>query len=320
MTDTLGSLPVEAKQYYDKKLLERAKPLLKMVTAGQQRNLPKNSGNQVSYRRFNQISTSTTPLAEGVTPVASSLSITEITGTAAQYGNYVQVSDALDMLGIDPVIREATMVLGENGAQSIEEIVRAELVTGTSVIYGTGSARNAQSAANPISLTLVRRAVRTLQANDAEGYSSKRDDMGQGQMYLGFIHPRQWFDLTGDTTVLNTFTYSDPEKLYTLKLPSLAQVAWCVTSRAPVFTGAGSGAADVYGAIIVSENAFGVVNVASTGTDNSSGTFSTIVKPIGSAGAADPLDQRGTIGWKAYQLPKILNNNFMTRIETGVTA
>ncbi len=295
-------------------MLERAKPILKLISAGQQRDLPKNGGNQVSFRRFNTLSTSTSPLTEGTTPSAVNLSLTEITGTVAQYGAYVQISDALDITGIDPVVRECTDLLGENAAQSVEEIVRAELVTGTSVIYATGAARNAQNASNPLTLALVRKAVRTLMANDTEPFYSSRDEMGQGGMYMGFIHPRQWYDLVGDTTVLNTFTYSDPEKIYSMKIPSLAQVAWCVTTKAPVFTGSGASGADVYGAIICGQNAFGVVNVAGTGR------FNTIVKPLGSSGTADPLDQRGTVGWKAFQLPKILNNNFMTRIETGVSA
>jgi len=39
-----------------------------------------------------------------------------------------------------------------------------------------------------------------------------------------------------------------------------------------------------------------------------------IIKPLGSAGTADPLNQRATSGWKATFVAKILNNAFMTRI------
>lgn len=131
--DTLTTLSPEAKQYYDKLLLSRALPILALAKAGQKRSLKKNAGNQISYRRFNTISTATTPLTEGVTPAAASLSVTEVTGTVQQYGNYVTLTDALDMLAIDNVIIEATDVLGENAAQSVEEIIRAEVVTGTNV-------------------------------------------------------------------------------------------------------------------------------------------------------------------------------------------
>jgi N4-gp56 family major capsid protein len=314
MTNTLSTLSAEAKQYYDRLMLERALPILAMYKAAQQRNIPPNSGNQVSYRRLNTLTAATTPLTEGVTPSKTALSITEITGTVQQYGNYVEVSDTLDMMGIDPIIREATMLLAENAAVSVEEIVRAELVTGTNVMFATGAARNAQGPSNPITLALVRRAVRTLEANDAPPFfGSRSDENGQGGTYIGFIHPRQWFDLVGDSAVLNTFTYSDPEKLYTMHLPMLGGVAWVKTTRAPIFTGAGASGANVFGAIICGSNAFGVVNVAG------SGKFQVFAKPLGSGGTADPLDQRATIGWKSLQLPRILNNNFMVRIETGVS-
>jgi N4-gp56 family major capsid protein len=314
MTDTLGTIAPEAKAFYDKNLMERALPILGLSKAGQARNLPKNGGNQISYRRFNTIPTATVAITESVTPAAASLSVTEVTGTVQPYGNYVQMSDAIQLMGIDKVIVEATDVLGENAGQSVEEIQRAEVVAGTSVLYGTGAARNLQSAANPLALTLVRKAVRTLMTNDAVPFYGNRDDMGQGGMFLGWIHPRAWFDLTGDTTVLNTFTYSDPEKLYTLKIPTLGQVAWMISTKAPIFAGAGSAGADVYGTLIFGKNAFGVTNVGGTGS------FETVAKPLGSAGTADPLNQRATVGWKSFQLPKILNNNFFTRIETGVTA
>lgn len=314
MGDTFSSLSAEAKTYYDRRLLERAMPILGMTRAAQQRNLLKNSGNQVEFRRFNTLSTATTALTESVTPSSASLSIGTVTGTVAQYGNYVQISDSLDLMGIDPIITEATDLLGENAAQSIEEIIRTELVTGTSVLYATGAARNAQAAANPITLAMVRKAVRTLMVNDAVPFDNGRDDSGFGGLYMGFIHPRQWFDLLGDTTVQNVFTYSDPEKIYTLKAPILGQVAWVVTTKAPLFAGAGAASADVYGAIICGKNAFGVVDVAGTGR------FQTIAKPLGSAGASDPLNQRASVGWKSFQLPKILNNNFMIRIESGVSA
>lgn len=314
MADTLTTLSQEAKQFYDRNLLYRAKPILKMAAAGQQRNIPKNSGNQVSYRRFNALSTATTALTEAVSPASASLSVTEITGTVAQYGNYVTVSDSLDLMAIDMVIKESTDVLGENAAQSVEEIVRAEIQAGTSVLYGTSSGRGSQDASHPITFALVRKAVRNLLANDTLPYTGQRGDNGMGGLFMGIIHPLQWYDLVGDTTVLNTAVYSDPDKIYKMEIPTLASVMWIVTTKAPKFAGAGSGGVDVYGALVFGQNAYGVVNVAGTGK------FQTQVQPLGSGGTADPLAQRATIGWKSWQLPKMLNNNFITRIETGVSA
>jgi N4-gp56 family major capsid protein len=43
--------------------------------------------------------------------------------------------------------------------------------------------------------------------------------------------------------------------------------------------------------------------------------MSNIIKPLGSAGSADPLDQRATSGWKAITTTKILNDSWIVRIE-----
>jgi len=44
-----------------------------------------------------------------------------------------------------------------------------------------------------------------------------------------------------------------------------------------------------------------------------------IVKKMGSAGTEDPLDQRATSGWKVATTCKILNDDFLHRIEHGAT-
>ncbi|MFM7468090.1 MAG: N4-gp56 family major capsid protein [Vampirovibrionales bacterium] len=314
MADTLGSVPAVSKPFFDRALLDRAVPILGMYKAGQRRSVPKNSGNQVSYRRLNALTPVSTALSEGVRPTPLSLSMTEITGTIQQYGAYVELSDTLNTLGIDHMALECLGLLAEHAAQSTEQIVRAELVTGTNVIFGTGTQRSAQNAANPLTMAMIRRAVRTLDTNDAKPfYGNKDTETGFGGLYIGFIHPRQWYDLVGDTVIQNTFAYSDPDKLYTLNLPVVGGVAWIKTTRAPVFTGAGASGADVYGAILCGSDAFGVVDVGGTGR------YRVIAKDAGTGGPSDPLDQIATVGWKAYQYPKILNNSFLIRIETGVT-
>ena len=63
----------------------------------------------------------------------------------------------------------------------------------------------------------------------------------------------------------------------------------------------------VYSTVILGKNAFG------TSGDK---TVQIINKPLGSAGSADPLNQRGTAGWKGYHFMKILEQTKMLRIES----
>ena len=76
----------------------------------------------------------------------------------------------------------------------------------------------------------------------------------------------------------------------------------------------GEGAASgkpVYSTLVLGDNAYGVTDP--------NGTLENITKPLGSAGSADPLNQRSTMGWKSYHAAKILVNEYMVRIETVST-
>ncbi|HPK16310.1 MAG TPA: N4-gp56 family major capsid protein [Clostridia bacterium] len=74
-------------------------------------------------------------------------------------------------------------------------------------------------------------------------------------------------------------------------------------------------AADVHFSLVFGKDAYGVVDLEGRGAMQS------IVKPRGSAGADDPLDQRSTVGAKvpAYAA-KILNDLWLVRIEHGASA
>lgn len=63
----------------------------------------------------------------------------------------------------------------------------------------------------------------------------------------------------------------------------------------------------VYYNLIVGREAYGVINLGSE-----SGEF--YVKPLGSAGSSDPLNQRGSVGWQHPFVARILNDAFMVNL------
>lgn len=65
----------------------------------------------------------------------------------------------------------------------------------------------------------------------------------------------------------------------------------------------------VYSCLFLGKGAYGVVDL-SEGTE-------VIVKPRGSSGTADPLDQRSTVGWKGLHAAAILYDEYMVRVECG---
>lgn len=84
-------------------------------------------------------------------------------------------------------------------------------------------------------------------------------------------------------------------------------------ANAPIYPGeAGAKGRDVYATVILGANAYGVTEVTGGGLTH-------IIKQLGSAGTADPLNQRATVGWKATKTAERLVEAYMIRVETCST-
>lgn len=74
----------------------------------------------------------------------------------------------------------------------------------------------------------------------------------------------------------------------------------------------GKNGRDVYSTLILGADAYGVTELEGGGLQH-------IVKQRGSAGTADPLDQRATAGWKLAKVAERLVEQYMVRIESTST-
>ncbi len=75
---------------------------------------------------------------------------------------------------------------------------------------------------------------------------------------------------------------------------------------------AGAGGRSVYSTLVLGSDAYGVTEISGGGLQH-------IVKQLGSAGTADPLNQRATAGWKATKVAERLVEQYMVRIESAST-
>lgn len=92
---------------------------------------------------------------------------------------------------------------------------------------------------------------------------------------------------------------------------------WTTTnSLCIVPSGGASNGDEVHASIIYGTKAFGMVSLGSAKKPN----IQIIVKPLGSSGSDDPLNQRGTIAWKVpFFACAVLQDDFIVRIEHGVS-
>ena len=81
-------------------------------------------------------------------------------------------------------------------------------------------------------------------------------------------------------------------------------------------SGGASNGDEVHASIIYGQHAFGMVSLGDAKRPN----IQIIVKPVGSSGSDDPLNQRGTVAWKVpFFACAVIQDDFIVRIEHGVS-
>ncbi len=295
-------LSAENKTHYDMTLIDEAAPLLVHDQFGQKRPIPKNGGKKIEFRKYASFPKATTPLTEGVTPDGRKLSVTSIEAEVSQYGDYVTLSDVLDLTAIDDNIVEATKACGRQAGLTLDTITRNILQSGTNVFYvGGGTSRSTLTADDKLTVAMVKRVVAYLKAKNApkiDGY------------YVAIIHPYAAHDITCDPEWIDAHKYATPENIYEGEIGKIAGVRFIEASEAAIFTdGDCPEGLAVFGTLFIAAGAYGV-------TEITGGGLQTIIKQLGSAGTADPLNQRSSVGWKAMKTAEILVDAYMVRVES----
>ena len=131
------------------------------------------------------------------------------------------------------------------------------------------------------------------------------------------LNDKQASSMTGRRVIMDgklyTVLYATAGAAGTASFTVAEAVASSVVADTVVYPGeAGAKGRDVYATLIFGDNAYGVTEIRGGGLQH-------IVKQLGSAGSADPLNQRGTAGWKAARASKRLVEEYMVRIESCST-
>ena len=295
-----AGLSVENKTFYDMTLIDEATPNLIHDQFGQKKPIPANGGKKIEFRKFAALPKALTPITEGVTPDGKKLSASAIEAEVAQYGDYIVQSDVLELTTIDNTIVEATKILGNQAGLTLDTITRNVLQSGTNVFYcpkadGTKvESRTALDDTCKLTVDVIKRAVAFMKKNNAPKINGD---------YVAIIHPFVAYDLMSDPAWVEAHKYTTSENIYEGEIGKIAGVRFVESSEAKVYEGG------VFGTLLIASGAYGV-------TEITGGGLKTIIKQLGSAGTADPLDQRSSIGWKAIKTAEILVEPYLMRIES----
>ena len=307
MTTSAGLTP-GMQTYYNRELLRTFEPELVHLQFGDEYRMPMNNGLVMNMRKIVPLATDVdgAKLTEGQPGDGKSLAETEVTVQLEQYGEYARTTDKLDMAHLDLNILRKTKLFADSGARTIDAVVREELATCPNVIYANGkTARNALTATDKLTTKELRKAVRTLKKAHAQTF---------GGYYIAIVGPDTYYDLQDDEAFVAVSRYQDKEAVYTGEIGRLFGVRIVQSTEAKIFENAGASSADVASIIVLGQYAYGY-------TSWKGAKPRVIVKPVGSAGTNDPLDQISTIGWKMDGFGvKMLQPEFAVRIECGFSA
>lgn len=326
-------------------ILAHAIPVEVLGITGMQRQMPKNNGKTVVYRRYLPYGGATTnsntinrwsvsaaahELTEGVTPTADTLIPQDITVTLKQYGCLYEVTDQAVDTYEDDVPAEMKKQAGER-VGLLREMIRYGIIkAGTNAYYSGGTTR--ATVDEKLTLTLLRKISRNLQANHAKRITSilaPSPNIGTLPVeasYLVFCHSDCEADIRDMAGFKHVSEYGSRKPIHEQEIGSVENFRFITSPELASY--ADSGAAigttgcysttgtliDVYPVIVAGEDAWG--QVALRGGDSLDPTWI----PPGQKDKSDPLGQRGFVGAKFYMNCTTLNEGWMAVAEVGITA
>lgn len=313
MTTETGSLSAEMKTFYEKRLLDQAEPLLVHNQFGDKYPIPAGSGKKIEFRKYSALPKALTALTEGVTPAGNSLNVTKVEGTVKQYGDWIQLSDMLQMTAIDNNVVQATKLLSSQAGRTLDTVTREVLAGGTNVIYapkvvdGAETEVLSRSTLTPecvLTPFVVMRAAATLEAMNTPKINGS---------YVLITHPYCRETLQESPGWVDVVKYKEGNNTFSGEIGKIGDVRVVTTSEAKVINDSTCPVVEestyysVFTSLLLGANAYGVTMLENGGLQH-------IVKQLGYG--EDPLNQRSSCGWKATSVAVRLCEEYMVRIES----
>ena len=248
-----------------------------------------------------------------MTPAGNSLTVTTVEGTVKQYGDWIQLSDMLQMTAIDNNVVQATKLLSSQAGRTLDTVTREVLAGGTNVIYapkvvdGAETEVLSRSTLTPecvLTPFVVMRAAATLEAMNTPKIDGS---------YVLITHPYCRETLQESPGWVDVVKYKEGNNTFSGEIGKIGDVRVVTTSEAKVINDSTCPVVEdstyysVFTSLLLGANAYGVTMLENGGLQH-------IVKQLGYG--EDPLNQRSSCGWKATSVAVRLCEEYMVRIES----
>jgi len=216
--------------------------------------LDKGRGTTYTATRYNRLPLPYAPLSEGVPPIGETMTISQVSATAQQWGDKVTITDVAEMTIKHPLFKKATELTALQMSETLERNTMNALMAGTQVNYvNSRGSRGALVAGDVLDTTTVIRTDAALETLGAPRYMG--DEMTDTKIeanaggarasenpramphYVALIHTLVVGDFRSNATVVNAWTYSDLNRLYNYEAGEWSGIRFCKTNMIPSFTG-----------------------------------------------------------------------------------
>lgn len=261
------------------KLLARSYLNLTMGSLCDKLQMKDGAGLTAYMVRYARMNVPVAAMTEGVIPTENTFTLEEVTVTLDQWGDYVILTDVVELTTKHPVMEQAQKLLADNAARVMDREITVVMLAGTNVTYGDGSvtARNAITGAMIISDGLLKDARATLTnagappfggpAGDAQN-SSKGYARGSG--YILVCGPEVVNDIMTPSvnygSFVNIAAFTDPGLLLTGEVGKWLNFRVVESNFIPRFTRLGNTTVAASGAA-----AMGLTGLTVTGSSGPGG-------------------------------------------------
>lgn len=315
-----GELTNQYQIHFSKKLLEHAVQLLVMQQFAEQSELPKNVGSKtIRFFIRDEADTATVvALTEGETPVERrKVNLTPVDIPLVQIGQIAEISDVVGMTALFNMLKLHIEAMGEDCALHADNVVRDSVVP---QVTAAGQRRFSGGAADFNALVALSApngkftsadalaAVTQLKVNRAPTI---------GGHYVAVIPPQVGQDLQQDNRWVEASKYGAVKQLFRGELGMLDGVRYVEHTNPwreheTLNTYAASGG--IFSTLVIGRQAFGCPKLAGTQSPHKPS-----VMIVNQPTKSDPLNQRVTVGWKAYYASKILQQRNVVTIRSKST-
>jgi N4-gp56 family major capsid protein len=310
MITTTTTLPAQVQQSFDDKLLSIRTPSLIHTLAATPKKLPNKGGRTLRMSRYQRLPTFPVPLGpSGATPPATSVSRVDIDATMSFFGQFIAVNQQVTLQNQDPVLNAFAELLGLSLRMTEDQLTR-DMMAATASAYNCTGGNNGDLPTN-MALSDFDEVTSALLSNDAWMIFDQQegeDKFGTGPVrnaFLGLGHTDLSKDFNNLPGFLPKWNYPDSRsKTVSSEWGAVNNIRFLLSSVGSVEPLASGLGASVYNIFVQGLESLGIVE-----QDNYTSRF--LFRP---AVYSDPLFQNVTLGTVFAQVPRILNDLWLTKV------